>query len=73
MSRIEQDAATQVWAATGPELAAAGGRHCVDCAVDESAAKDGGEAARLWALSAQLTGLDLFAGRTPHAGWGCRV
>jgi NAD(P)-dependent dehydrogenase (short-subunit alcohol dehydrogenase family) len=56
----EQGAATQVWAATSPQLDAYGGRYCVDCAVVEGAAGmiDDDEAACLWRLSAQLTGID---------------
>ncbi|MEV6874529.1 SDR family NAD(P)-dependent oxidoreductase [Amycolatopsis sp. NPDC051128] len=68
----EQGAATQVWAATSPQLAGLGGVYCEDCDVAEptesSAMVDGvrehavdpGEAARLWALSARLTGADAF-------------
>ncbi|MEV8225548.1 oxidoreductase [Streptomyces sp. NPDC079167] len=59
----EQGAATQVWAATSPELADAGGSYCLHCAVarpfDEPADQE--QAARLWALSAELTGVDAFA------------
>ncbi|MEQ4301701.1 oxidoreductase [Plantactinospora sp. B6F1] len=55
----EQGAATQVWAATSPGLAGTGGRYCEDCAVvDHETDPDG--AARLWALSAELTGVDAF-------------
>ncbi|MGR6915779.1 SDR family NAD(P)-dependent oxidoreductase [[Actinomadura] parvosata] len=69
----EQGAATEVWAATSPRLAGMGGVYCEDCDVAEAAtdpearsgvrayATDPGEAARLWALSAQLTGIDAFA------------
>ena len=68
----EQGAATQVWAATSPQLAGLGGVYCedVDVAVPyaEGArrgvrdwATDPDQAARLWALSAELTGVDAFA------------
>ncbi len=70
----EQGAATQVWAATSPQLAGMGGVYCEDCDIAEIAPSgepfDGGiceyaidpsEAARLWALSAELTGVDAFA------------
>jgi NAD(P)-dependent dehydrogenase (short-subunit alcohol dehydrogenase family) len=66
----EQGAATQVWAATSPQLADLGGVFCQDCDiapmtdhVDMDAggvmahAADPDEAARLWALSAELTGV----------------
>ncbi|MBB3408916.1 NAD(P)-dependent dehydrogenase (short-subunit alcohol dehydrogenase family) [Rhizobium sp. BK316] len=66
-----QGAATQVWAATSPQLAGLGGIYCADCNVavisDDGAetsvrayAVDPDEAARLWALSAELTGVDAF-------------
>ena len=67
----EQGAATQVWAATSPQLADLGGLFLEDCDVagiresDEMTAKgvypyavDPGEAARLWAYSVELTGVD---------------
>jgi NAD(P)-dependent dehydrogenase (short-subunit alcohol dehydrogenase family) len=57
----EQGAATQVWAATSPQLDAHGGDYCVDCHITEGGPTDSTEAARLWALSADLTGLDLIA------------
>lgn len=67
----EQGAATQVWAATAPRLAGMGGVYCEDCDIAEPArdgsdggvhghATDPGEAARLWALSADLTGVNAF-------------
>ncbi|WCH97338.1 SDR family NAD(P)-dependent oxidoreductase [Streptomyces moderatus] len=69
----EQGAATQVWAATSPQLDGMGGVYLEDCDIAEPAV-DGGErsgvkawatdpeqAARLWALSAELTGADAFA------------
>ncbi|MBQ1010516.1 SDR family NAD(P)-dependent oxidoreductase [Micromonospora sp. M51] len=58
---VEQGAATQVWAATSPQLDGNGGDYCVDCHRTDSDPTDSGEAARLWALSAELTGLDLIA------------
>ncbi|MFF0724826.1 SDR family NAD(P)-dependent oxidoreductase [Streptomyces sp. NPDC004134] len=72
---VEQGAATQVWAATSPRLAGLGGVYCEDCDVAEPAgpggeqelrpgvrdyATDPDQAARLWALSAELTGVDAF-------------
>ncbi|EOD64211.1 SDR family NAD(P)-dependent oxidoreductase [Amycolatopsis vancoresmycina] len=72
----EQGAATTVWAATSPQLAGLGGLYLEDCDVAELApadaeglassgvrryAVDREEAARLWTLSAQLTGVDAFA------------
>jgi NAD(P)-dependent dehydrogenase (short-subunit alcohol dehydrogenase family) len=71
----EQGAATQVWAATSPQLAGMGGVYCEDCDIAEPAAPgdtgkgvrdyavDPEQAARLWSLSAELTGVDPFAGR----------
>ena len=49
----QQGAATQVWAATSPQLNGLGGLYCED-AVDPE------QAQRLWELSAQLTGIDIF-------------
>lgn len=69
----EQGAATQVWAATSPQLDGMGGVYCEDCDIAEPTtepdapsgvrpyATDPGQAARLWALSAELTGVDAFA------------
>jgi NAD(P)-dependent dehydrogenase (short-subunit alcohol dehydrogenase family) len=70
----EQGAATQLWAATSPQLKDAGGVYCEDCDIAEPAtpgaplesgvaawATDPQDAARLWALSAELTGVDAFA------------
>ncbi|MGW6014635.1 SDR family NAD(P)-dependent oxidoreductase [Streptomyces sp. NPDC055210] len=69
----EQGAATQVWAATSPQLSGMGGVYCEDCDIAEIAPADGtrvgvreyaidpASAARLWALSAELTGVDAFA------------
>ncbi|WP_432586642.1 oxidoreductase [Streptomyces sp. HD1123-B1] len=71
----EQGAATQVWAATAPALAELGGAYCEDCDIAERAgegeltegvrdyATDRAAAARLWRLSAGLTGVDAFATR----------
>lgn len=72
---VEQGAATQVWAATSPQLADLGGVYCEDCDIAERAAPDTvlgsgvsawavdpEEAARLWRLSAKLTGVDAFTG-----------
>jgi NAD(P)-dependent dehydrogenase (short-subunit alcohol dehydrogenase family) len=70
----EQGAATQVWAATSPQLKGMGGVYCEDCDIAEQVPVDdtdsGGvreyatnpdQAKRLWALSAELTGIDAFA------------
>jgi NAD(P)-dependent dehydrogenase (short-subunit alcohol dehydrogenase family) len=57
---VEQGAATQVWAATSLELDAHGGNYCQDCNLAEDGPADGSDAARLWALSADLTDLDLI-------------
>ncbi|ELP64385.1 oxidoreductase, short chain dehydrogenase/reductase family protein [Streptomyces turgidiscabies Car8] len=69
----QQGAATQVWAATSPRLAGMGGVYLEDCDIAEPAvagderggvrdyAVDAEEAARLWKLSARLTGVDAFA------------
>jgi NAD(P)-dependent dehydrogenase (short-subunit alcohol dehydrogenase family) len=53
-----QGAATLVWAATAPSLEGVGGAYCEDCDVAEPAphAADPNDAARLWTLSADLTG-----------------
>ncbi|MGW3651404.1 SDR family NAD(P)-dependent oxidoreductase [Streptomyces sp. NPDC000878] len=70
----EQGAATQVWAATSPQLVGMGGVYCEDCDVAEPAtpgdqtsgvrdyAVDAGAAARLWEVSAELTGVNAFSG-----------
>ncbi|MER6437214.1 SDR family NAD(P)-dependent oxidoreductase [Streptomyces sp. NPDC001185] len=68
-----QGAATQVWAATSPQLDGLGGVYCEDCDIAE-VTPEGGErtgvreyaidpeqAARLWTLSAELTGVNAFA------------
>lgn len=67
----EQGAATSVWAATSPRLADAGGVYLEDCDVARPTeegrtgvrayATDPKEAVRLWALSAELTGVDTFS------------
>jgi NAD(P)-dependent dehydrogenase (short-subunit alcohol dehydrogenase family) len=68
----EQGAATQLWAATSSRLAGIGGVYCENCdiaVIDDqgdvsgvrSYAIDAGEAERLWALSADRTGVDAFA------------
>jgi NAD(P)-dependent dehydrogenase (short-subunit alcohol dehydrogenase family) len=69
----QQGAATQVWAATSPQLRGLGGLYCQNCDVappaeDDKAtfagvrsyASDPDQAARLWALSAGLTGINAF-------------
>jgi NAD(P)-dependent dehydrogenase (short-subunit alcohol dehydrogenase family) len=69
----EQGAATAVWAATSPELVGRGGDYLEDCAIAEvvpdgpqttsgvrSYALDRDDAARLWAWSAEVTGVDAF-------------
>ncbi len=69
----EQGAATQVWAATSPDLDGLGGVHCAECLVvdgprgtDTAAAiRTQDEARRLWALSADLTGIDTPARTLP--------
>ncbi|WP_328535247.1 SDR family NAD(P)-dependent oxidoreductase [Streptomyces sp. NBC_00344] len=73
----EQGAATQVWAATSPQLRGMGGVYCEDCDIAGPAAEDTvlgsgvrdwatdrERAARLWRLSAELTGVDAFTTRT---------
>ncbi|MGC0398358.1 NAD(P)-dependent dehydrogenase (short-subunit alcohol dehydrogenase family) [Streptomyces sp. SAI-126] len=69
----EQGAATQVWAATSAQLAGMGGVYLEDCDIAEPAvdgdqssgvrswATDPEQAARLWTLSAELTGVNAFA------------
>jgi NAD(P)-dependent dehydrogenase (short-subunit alcohol dehydrogenase family) len=75
MKSPEQGAATQTWAATSPQLDGLGGLYLEDCEVaavvegERSGlgtgvmpyAIDPEQAARLWALSAELTGVDAFA------------
>jgi len=73
---VQQGAATQVWAATSPQLNGMGGLYCEDCEIatlDEGEspsfvgvrpyAVDPGQAERLWDLSARSTGIDAFATR----------
>jgi len=72
----EQGAATTVWAATSPQLGGMGGVYLEDVDIasptvpDSPTARiagvnahaiDRADAARLWAVSAQLTGVDAFA------------
>src|SRR3954468_18257619 len=72
----EQGASTSVWAATSPRLAGMGGVYCEDADIARPTGPDaedarfrGGDAhaidredaARLWTVSAQLTGVDAFA------------
>ncbi|MEU6849632.1 SDR family NAD(P)-dependent oxidoreductase [Actinacidiphila alni] len=71
----EQGAATQVWGATSPQLDGMGGVYLEDCDIAEPAPADGArtgvrdwatdpeQAARLWALSAELTGVDALTPR----------
>jgi NAD(P)-dependent dehydrogenase (short-subunit alcohol dehydrogenase family) len=70
-----QGAATSVWAATSPQLNGKGGVYCEDCDIAEITDLDGPDArirgvnayavdqeasARLWAMSAGLTGVNAF-------------
>jgi NAD(P)-dependent dehydrogenase (short-subunit alcohol dehydrogenase family) len=72
----EQGASTSTWAATSPQLAGMGGVYCENCDIakptvpDSPTARiegvdahaiDPESAARLWAVSAELTGVDAFA------------
>ena len=69
----EQGAATATWAATAPVLEGHGGVYCEDCDIAEPSADPGAPAgvefhaidpdaaARLWPVSAQLSGVDAFA------------
>ncbi|MBC7441927.1 MAG: SDR family NAD(P)-dependent oxidoreductase [Ramlibacter sp.] len=72
----EQGAATATWAATSPTLDGLGGVYCEDCDIAEATVPESPEArssgvnahaidpdaaARLWALSAELTRVDAFA------------
>ena len=76
MKTPEQGAATSVWAATSPQLEGMGGVYCEDCDIAkptdpddpmkryrgvEAHAIDRDDAARLWTVSAELTGVDAFA------------
>ncbi len=68
----EQGAATQVWAATSPQLDGLGGVYLEDCDIAEPAPADGTrtgvqdyaidpvQAGRLWTVSAELTGVNAF-------------
>lgn len=71
-----QGAATSVWAATSPELEGKGGVYCEDCDIAEPTvpgspearirgvdahAVDQADAARLWTLSAEMTGINAFS------------
>lgn len=73
MKTIPQGAATQVWAATAPELESQGGRYLEDCGVAEERAepdrestalgvaphaRDPESARRLWQLSCELVGVE---------------
>jgi NAD(P)-dependent dehydrogenase (short-subunit alcohol dehydrogenase family) len=73
---VEQGASTSVWTATSPQLDGKGGVYCEDCDIAEPTAVgtesaelrgvdahaiDPDAAARLWAVSAELTGVDAFA------------
>lgn len=66
----QQGAATQVWAATSPQLIGLGGVYCEDCDIAELAregvpngvkdyAVDPQEALRLWNLTVELTSVDI--------------
>ena len=70
-----QGAATSVWAATSPALQGMGGVYCEDCDIAEPTrtgspearirgvdahAVDPSDAARLWTLSAEMTGINAF-------------
>jgi NAD(P)-dependent dehydrogenase (short-subunit alcohol dehydrogenase family) len=70
----EQGAATTAWAATSPQLDGMGGVYCEDCDIAEEVpttdqgmqgvrayAVDPEQAARLWTLSAERTGVNAFA------------
>lgn len=66
----EEGAATQVWAATSPQLDGLGGVFCEDCEISEVSTDDAPgvrpyaidpeAAARLWTMSAELTGVNAF-------------
>ena len=72
----EQGASTSTWAATSPALEGMGGVYCENCDIARATvpgsptariegvdahAIDRDDAARLWAVSAELTGVDAFA------------
>ena len=50
-----------------------GGAYCADCRVADADPADAGEAARLWALSAELTGIDAAAPGGSGSGGRDRV
>ncbi|MGW1989026.1 SDR family NAD(P)-dependent oxidoreductase [Embleya sp. NPDC001921] len=59
LKQVANGAATQVWAATAPELADVGGVYLADCAITAEHAPwalDEADAARLWSLSEELVG-----------------
>lgn len=69
----EQGAATQLWTATSPMLEGLGGLYCEDCEVAKLASEysepfrgvcgyaiDPTQAQKLWNLSAELTGVNIF-------------
>ncbi|WP_406289960.1 SDR family NAD(P)-dependent oxidoreductase [Embleya sp. NBC_00896] len=63
IKRIPNGAATQVWAATTPDIDDVGGRYLADCAIAADHAPwalDEGDARRLWGLSETLVG-EVFA------------
>lgn len=77
MKTPEQGAATSTWAATSPQLDGMGGVYCEDCDIAkptdpddpmrryrgvDAHAIDPDAAARLWDVSAELTGENAFAG-----------
>ena len=77
-----QGAATSLWAATSPQLNGMGGVYLEDCDIAaavtpgedplhgvEADAIDPGSAARLWAISAELTGVDAFATALRQGIW----
>ncbi|MCU1513693.1 MAG: oxidoreductase [Microbacteriaceae bacterium] len=72
----QQGAATSIWAATSPALEGMGGVYCEDCDIAlptevgspearihgvDAHAIDRADAARLWTVSAELTGVNAFA------------
>jgi NAD(P)-dependent dehydrogenase (short-subunit alcohol dehydrogenase family) len=72
----EQGAATSVWAATSPQLDGLGGVYCEDCDIADFEdldsptgrfrgvkpyAVDADNAAKLWAVTAEITGVNAFA------------
>ncbi|MGC0423387.1 SDR family NAD(P)-dependent oxidoreductase [Embleya sp. AB8] len=61
LKQVANGAATQVWAATAPELAAVGGVYLADCAISTEHAPwalDAADAGRLWTLSEGLVGAE---------------